>query len=104
MSANGQSKSDNPQKDAAGTQIIAAGATIGSTIGGAAAGAAAAAGLANVVAAATPITIFGVSASVSPAWWAVIAVNPATAPIAAALGSAFGAYAGYKIAKKILKG
>lgn len=111
MSENEQSK----LKNTAGKHMVNAGATIGGTTAGAAAGVAAGAGAANIAAAAAsghlaslavgPFSGFAayLSGTTAPAWWAVIAVNPLTAPIAAAGGAALGAYAAYKIARKILK-
>ena len=98
------------------TKLIAeSGGSIGYSAAGAAVGAAAAAGAANIAAASgnaylaslavghfSALSTF-IGATTSPAWWAVIAVNPITAPIAAAGGAAFGAYGAYKVAKKILK-
>jgi hypothetical protein len=105
-------------QDAVEKTIVNAGATIGSTTAGAAAGVAAGAGAANIAAAASaahlaslavgPFSGFAsilatIGGPTSPAWWALIAVNPVTAPIAGAIGAGLGAVGAFKLCKKLFQ-
>lgn len=103
-------------KEEAKQAVVKSGKIIGATVAGSAAAAAASAGAANIAGAAMGPHLLGLATGAfsqfapiiaswglpsTPALWAVIAVNPATAPIAGAVGAAVGAVAAYKMAKKI---
>lgn len=100
-------------KDEARLEIVRSGKIIGTTVAGTAAAAVVSAGAANVAAAASTAHLLGLATGVfsqfapfitgssSPALWALIAINPATASVATVVGGAIGAAAAYKLAKKI---
>lgn len=103
-------------KEKLGETITVASGKLGGKLAGAGVGSLAAAGTINIATAASTasaVAWFGGPAAVSgsalglmsttPAWWAVLATNPITMPVAAAAagGAILGATAGYKLFKKV---
>jgi hypothetical protein len=102
-------------KDIAGTKIVKSCATIGGGLGAAGAAAAASAAATNIAIAAEAASIAtwgggflassvaGAGLATSPAWWAVLATNPVTFPIAVAGGTILGTAVGVTFLKKLFR-